>query len=179
MRCKFSFIFFLFYKTMNPPLWRIFSFYAFKIKIITCFIYSIHDLYSFIYLVYAMQFSLTKRRNNLQLNYSLVSPFHLMLITSVHVNNNLSMKFFHPLTKRDIMTDVNPNSDLLTTDSTHTSNSESTQPNKKSRFSPTVKGALIGAVAGSVLPVFGTFSGALVGGIAGKVYEKKYCPHSA
>lgn len=44
---------------------------------------------------------------------------------------------------------------------------------KKSKFSPTVKGALIGAVAGSVLPVFGTFSGAVIGGIAGKVYEKK------
>lgn len=44
---------------------------------------------------------------------------------------------------------------------------------KKSRFSPTVKGALVGAVAGSVLPVFGTFSGAIIGGIAGKVYEKK------
>jgi uncharacterized membrane protein YebE (DUF533 family) len=44
----------------------------------------------------------------------------------------------------------------------------------KSPFSPTLKGALIGAVAGSVLPVFGTFSGAIIGGVAGKVYEKKY-----
>lgn len=44
---------------------------------------------------------------------------------------------------------------------------------KKSRFSPTVKGAVLGAVAGSVLPIFGTFSGALIGGVAGKVYEKK------
>ncbi|MFH7766767.1 glycine zipper domain-containing protein [Acinetobacter sp. BSP-28] len=43
----------------------------------------------------------------------------------------------------------------------------------KSSFSPTLKGVLIGAVAGSVLPVFGTFSGAIIGGVAGKVYEKK------
>lgn len=77
------------------------------------------------------------------------------------------------------MTDTNPNSELLTTDSNNSSHTENAQPNKKSCFSPTVKGALIGAVAGSILPVFGTFSGALVGGIAGKVYEKKYCPHSA
>ena len=44
---------------------------------------------------------------------------------------------------------------------------------KKSRFSPTVKGAVIGAVAGSVLPVFGTFSGALIGGVAGKLYSRR------
>ena len=44
---------------------------------------------------------------------------------------------------------------------------------KKSKFTPTCKGVLIGAVAGSILPVFGTISGAIIGGIAGKVYEKK------
>jgi len=44
---------------------------------------------------------------------------------------------------------------------------------KASRFSPTLKGALIGAAAGSILPVFGTFSGAVIGGIAGKIYQKK------
>jgi uncharacterized membrane protein len=46
-------------------------------------------------------------------------------------------------------------------------------PIKKSRFSPTAKGALIGAVAGSILPVFGTISGAIIGAIGGKVYEKR------
>lgn len=51
------------------------------------------------------------------------------------------------------------------------------RPCAKFRFSPTVTGALIGAVAGSVLPVFGTFSGAIIGGVAGKVYEKK-CQNS-
>ncbi len=46
-------------------------------------------------------------------------------------------------------------------------------PIQKSRFSPAAKGALIGAVAGSVLPVFGTISGAILGAIGGKVYEKR------
>ena len=45
--------------------------------------------------------------------------------------------------------------------------------NAKSRFSPTATGVLIGAVAGSILPVFGTISGAIIGGISGKIYEKK------
>lgn len=53
-------------------------------------------------------------------------------------------------------------------DSTHDQTAKS-----KSRFSPTAKGVLIGAVAGSILPVFGTVSGAIIGGISGKVYEKK------
>ena len=43
----------------------------------------------------------------------------------------------------------------------------------KSRFSPTVKGVFIGAVAGSILSLFGTLSGAIIGGISGKIYEKK------
>ncbi|RYL25308.1 hypothetical protein [Acinetobacter piscicola] len=76
------------------------------------------------------------------------------------------------------MTDTHQNSDLhhsnLTSD---TSNPQSSV--KKSRFSPTIKGVLIGAAAGSILPIFGTFSGAVIGGIAGKVYEKKYCSHKA
>ena len=50
---------------------------------------------------------------------------------------------------------------------------DTSYPIKKSRFSPAAKGALIGAVAGSVLPVFGTISGAIIGAIGGKVYEKK------
>ncbi len=45
--------------------------------------------------------------------------------------------------------------------------------NKISHLSPTVKGVMIGAVAGSVLPVFGTVSGAIIGGIAGKIYQRK------
>lgn len=73
------------------------------------------------------------------------------------------------------MTDTNQNPDLYSTDLT----TQPPQKDKKSRFSPTVKGVLIGAVAGSILPVFGTLSGALVGGIAGKIYEKKYCAHTA
>lgn len=63
----------------------------------------------------------------------------------------------------------------MNTDTQH-SNLDSTTaplPKPKSRFSPTAKGVLIGAVAGSVLPVFGTISGAIIGGISGKVYEKK------
>ena len=43
----------------------------------------------------------------------------------------------------------------------------------KITFFPTVKGVMIGAVAGSVLPVFGTFSGAIIGGIAGKMYDRR------
>ncbi|MBU3845452.1 MAG: hypothetical protein H9855_00460 [Candidatus Acinetobacter avistercoris] len=37
---------------------------------------------------------------------------------------------------------------------------------------------MIGAVAGSVLPVFGTISGAVIGGISGKIYEKR-CARAA
>lgn len=55
------------------------------------------------------------------------------------------------------------------------SNSNTASTPTKSKFSPTVKGALIGAVAGSVLPVFGTISGAIIGAISGKIYEKKCC----
>lgn len=56
---------------------------------------------------------------------------------------------------------------------TYTPDTSTTSAPKKSKFTPTCKGILIGAVAGSVLPVFGTISGAVIGGIAGKVYEKK------
>ena len=63
--------------------------------------------------------------------------------------------------------------DHLKDDTTSTPNSTPTV--KQSRFSPTVKGALIGAVAGSVLPVFGTISGAVIGAVSGKIYEKKCC----
>lgn len=43
----------------------------------------------------------------------------------------------------------------------------------KLRFSPTVKGVFIGAVAGAILSLFGTLSGAIIGGISGKIYEKR------
>ncbi|TCB72101.1 glycine zipper family protein [Acinetobacter sp. ANC 4216] len=67
--------------------------------------------------------------------------------------------------------EVNMNTDIQDpmVDTSHDQNTST-----KSPFSPTLKGVLIGAVAGSVLPVFGTFSGAIIGGVAGKVYEKKY-----
>lgn len=61
---------------------------------------------------------------------------------------------------------------------TNSSNSNQKHDQTKSRFSPTVKGALIGAVAGSVLPVFGTISGAVIGAISGKIYEKR-CARAA
>ena len=43
------------------------------------------------------------------------------------------------------------------------------------RVSPTLKGALIGAVAGRLVPLkgLGTFSGALLGGIAGKWLDSR------
>ncbi|WP_353144133.1 hypothetical protein [Acinetobacter pragensis] len=63
--------------------------------------------------------------------------------------------------------------DTIQPDAADTSAQHAAAPKKASKFSPTVKGVLIGAVAGSVLPVFGTFSGALIGGIAGKIYQKK------
>ena len=66
---------------------------------------------------------------------------------------------------------------FMTDDVLNSSNETHGSERKKSRFSPTAKGALIGAVAGSILPVFGTFSGAIIGGIAGKVYEKKCTSH--
>ncbi|WP_180115938.1 hypothetical protein [Acinetobacter sp. YH12140] len=61
---------------------------------------------------------------------------------------------------------------------TTTNKSQTGKNSFLSRFSPTVKSAAIGAVAGSILPVFGTISGAIIGGIAGKVYEKKCAKHS-
>lgn len=52
---------------------------------------------------------------------------------------------------------------------------ESTNTVKKSShlLSPTVKGALIGAVAGHFLPVFNTLTGAIVGGITAKVLNRQ------
>ncbi|WP_218945835.1 MULTISPECIES: glycine zipper domain-containing protein [unclassified Acinetobacter] len=69
----------------------------------------------------------------------------------------------------------------LSTNTTPQATANESQTGKNSflsRFSPTLKGAAIGAVAGSILPVFGTISGAIIGGIAGKVYEKKCAKHS-
>lgn len=60
-----------------------------------------------------------------------------------------------------------------TAENTSSSGNATQNQTKKSKFTPTCKGILIGAVAGSILPVFGTISGAVIGGIAGKVYEKK------
>lgn len=62
---------------------------------------------------------------------------------------------------------------MINADVQHPEQSSNGVEAKQSRFSPTVKGAIIGAVAGSILPVFGTFSGALIGGVAGKIYQKK------
>ncbi|MFU8926865.1 hypothetical protein [Acinetobacter puyangensis] len=51
-------------------------------------------------------------------------------------------------------------------------------PNTSSKasqlLSPTVKGALIGAVAGHFLPVFNTVTGAIVGGITAKVLNRQH-----
>lgn len=77
------------------------------------------------------------------------------------------------------MTNAIPNTDIHHTDSDHTNTQEAPKLGKKSRFSPTSKGVFIGAVAGSILPIFGTLSGAIIGGIAGKVYEKKCCSPKA
>ena len=43
----------------------------------------------------------------------------------------------------------------------------------KLRFSFTVKGVFIDAVAGAILSLFGTLSGAIIGGISGKIYQKR------
>lgn len=47
---------------------------------------------------------------------------------------------------------------------------------KRNPLSPTMTGVVVGAVAGSVLPIFGTFSGAILGGLAGKWYQRKSKP---
>ena len=72
------------------------------------------------------------------------------------------------------MSDLNQNATPTNT-TTYDVHQDTGSNKKASRFTPTCKGILIGAVAGSILPVFGTVSGAIIGGIAGKVYEKK-CP---
>ena len=69
------------------------------------------------------------------------------------------------------MSNTQPDSNLV--DHAPATQAEYNPKTKESRFSPTWKGALIGAVAGSILPVFGTVSGAIIGGISGKIYEKK------
>ena len=82
------------------------------------------------------------------------------------MNSAAAILIFRPLDRGKHMSDVSNN--------TYTHDSSENTTSKKSKFSPTCKGILVGAVAGSILPVFGTISGAIIGGIAGKVYEKKY-----
>lgn len=58
----------------------------------------------------------------------------------------------------------------------NTSLSETTQNQSTTLWSPTIKGIVIGAIAGRFLPVFNSFTGAIAGGVAAKVLQHRHKP---
>lgn len=68
----------------------------------------------------------------------------------------------------------NPEQTAVSETTTDLSRARSQNKSRKSRISPILTGAIMGAIAGRFVPKLSPFSGAVLGMISSKMYQKHY-----